>query len=211
MPDSAKSAPASVGRFATGFVSLTGLASLAVGAVGNFTHENAATNIAFVIVGIAAVVIAPLLPRLQKFKVSPTGASADFGAAEKQIEQGQMVDAEKVVGTSESAAPEGELAPDDVQLNPAGRPVAVHRPRVFLTTNALTSLDLLTANERRAVDLALRDLGKTADPQIVESGLGARSYFVRRVGNVGVFYRQLDKTTPNEPDRYAVLDIKAAA
>lgn len=200
-----------IGRVATCFVGLTGLASVVIAAVGNFTKQDRATNIAFLIVGISAVVIAPLLSRLQKLKVSATEASADFSIPEAQIKNGQLVAAETVAGIGHESLTEHRTPEEGVADSRTTRPPSTpDLPRVLLTANAVTRLKELGPSDRAAVNQALLDLGAGADTRAVETP-GGRSYFVHSAGNVKIYYRQLDKTNPAESDRYVVLDLQADA
>jgi hypothetical protein len=186
---------------------------LIVATIGQFTDHTAATNVAFVLAGAATVVVTPLLGRLNKFEVGATKASADFGQAEAQVKDGQLVDAAAAVKKVDAAlSGEGTLSVD-VAMAAEGivsGDVDETPPKVLMTQDALASYRDLSADDRAAVGFALLKLGDVADPRAIEPGSGGQFYYVRRVNNrVRLYYRQLDKIAPGQPKSFVVLMVEA--
>jgi hypothetical protein len=78
-----------------------------------------------------------------------------------------------------------------------------------MTQQAADALKQLDVARLTAVSAALENLGN--DPKFITSAVtGGHAYSRRRLKDYGlqIIYRQLDKTSENEPDRYLVIAIE---
>jgi hypothetical protein len=83
--------------------------------------------------------------------------------------------------------------------------------RVYLTAQAYEQFRQLDVRPYLAVTKALSDIGSVADPSFVASAeAGGRAYSRHQIPDYGIdlVYRNIDKISPDEPDRFVIIAIE---
>jgi hypothetical protein len=200
---------------------------LVVAAVGGYyVNRDSAATIGFAVIGAALVVVGAMSGRLAPgtLRIGPTGAEIPIG--ESQIQSGQVIKVgaaiEASFGENLSAngdvsvpdkAPEADEKSSD-QPSEDAKAVMVPRdaPPVFLTQAANDVLNSLGGAERQAAWSAVANLGNTAktanDKAIASTSAGVRYMQRSAAPGVNLIYRQMDKTSEDEPDSYVIVAIE---
>lgn len=210
------------------FIALLGAVLILASVWGYAARRDGSATIGFAVIGAALVVVGAMSGRLAAgtLKIGPTGA--EIPISEYQIQTGQVIDAEAAVEASLQG--EGSLTADVAvpdkpavaeadnlaQRSEAAKAVMVpgNAPPVFLTQLANDALNALTGADRQVAWMAVANLGntaKTSDDKPIASTRSGVMYHQRKVTpDINLIYRQMDKTSEDDPDRYVIVAVERA-
>jgi hypothetical protein len=202
------------------FLGLVGVLVIVGGGFGSLKGVPEAVAIFVVIVGFALVVLAGFWSRAKKVKLGKDGFELELDAAEKKLQQGDLVDADNVpaaveavkeavsqFGTptvSQGPSPEGIAPPEqpESELPDERRPWRLGR-NVVLVDDAVVTMAKLENAEAVQVQVEIArmshpDFREEDDPRAIRSGDQGRSYRVHTVPgtDLRLWYRPLNDDRP---------------
>jgi hypothetical protein len=180
-------------------VGTIGVPTLGAGIVATFMHEPAVADAAMIFTGGGMTIIAALQPVLSSLKLGKSGIEVHLREGEEDAAAGRVIEMGKAVEAVETALSGSSEVTVDVQVHADG---VVTPGNIVLTSSAMGQLAGLSSEDRAAVETALRTLDGT-DPSL------GNAYHVRSVQpGVMIFYRPMEKTSPDDPDKWVVLFLR---